>query len=155
MEQATQTTTDTAVTEVASKPAKAPSKKAQGKIIFNEEMVKLLSKEHKSNKDFRQAVIRRMESELGLSTASAATNYNTAKIEAEAAAVAAGSDFKLGRDPKVEKPAKEKKAKKAKVIPATTEASADTPALDTTAIDAPASEAEIAQVATTESTETI
>jgi len=118
-------------------PATKPlSKKAQGTAIFAEELANRQSGVHATNKAFRQRVIRRMESELGLTTPSAATNYNTAKIEAETAATVAGTDLGLGRDPKVEKPAKEPKAPKAAPATAIVSAAPESTetVLDTTAI---------------------
>ena len=49
-----------------------------------------------SNKEFRAAVMGKIETDLGVTTASAATMYNAAKSEAEKA----DTTVVLGRDPK-------------------------------------------------------
>lgn len=90
--------------------AKASSNISQGKTIFSEQLAKRTSGEFTTNRDFRASVINRMQSELSVSVASAATMYNSAKADAEQANPAIG----LGRDPKKEKVAKAPRAKKVK-----------------------------------------
>ena len=92
----------TASTETIVAPAaapKAPSKKSLALAIFAAKMVERTQGLFASNKEFRAAVLRAIETDLGVSTASAATMYNAAKVEAEAADATVG----LGRDPKVVK----------------------------------------------------
>ena len=111
MTQATENTTvestETIVTAVAPaaevvtvvavpKEPKAPSKKSLAMAIFAEKMVERSQGLFASNKEFRAAVLRKIESDLSVSTASAATMYNAAKDEAEKADASVG----LGRDPK-------------------------------------------------------
>jgi len=79
-----------------------PSKSAHGKVIFSEQMAARNKNMFASNRDFRRSVLDRMINELGVSTASAATMYNAAKLAAEAS----NPNIGLGRDPKKEKPAK-------------------------------------------------
>ena len=86
-------------TVVAEKAPKAPSKKSLAVAIFAAKMADRAAGKFASNKDFRAAVLRAIESELSVSTASAATMYNSCKVEAEAADAAVA----LGRDPKKEK----------------------------------------------------
>jgi hypothetical protein len=118
----TNTNTATVSTEtllaVASEATKQPTKLAQGKEIFNQEMAKR-GTVHLTNKAFRKTVRVRMMTELGVSRPSSGAMYNTAKKEVEAAALALKQaaiadggtgeqfDLGLGRDPKVEKAAKE------------------------------------------------
>lgn len=78
------------------KEPKAPSKKSLALAIFAEKMVERSQGLFASNKEFRAAVLRKIESDLSVSTASAATMYNAAKDEAEKADAEVG----LGRDPK-------------------------------------------------------
>ena len=78
---------------------KAPSKKSLALAIFAAKMVERTQGLFASNKEFRAAVLRAIETDLGVSTASAATMYNAAKVEAETADATVG----LGRDPKVVK----------------------------------------------------
>lgn len=85
-------TTETAVAVAA---PKAPSKKSLAQAIFAAKMVERTQGLYASNKEFRAAVLRTIETDLGVSTASSATMYNACKVEAEAAGTA-----KLGRDPK-------------------------------------------------------
>jgi hypothetical protein len=75
---------------------KEPSKKSIAVKIFAEKMVQRTAGVFTTNKDFRAAVLSTIEKDLGVSTASAATMYNAAKKEAEAADTEVG----LGRDPK-------------------------------------------------------
>jgi hypothetical protein len=124
--------------EAAPKAPKEPSKVSKAKVIFSEQLAKRTAGEFKSNKDFRQSVIRRLESELSVSTASAATMYNTAKVEAEQKDPNVG----LGRDPKVEKPAKDPNAKPGR--PKKAAATEAAPALNTAAVDAQPSQVEAA-----------
>ena len=76
--------------------AKAPSKKSLALAIFAAKMVERTQGLYASNKEFRAAVLRAIETDLGVSTASAATMYNAAKAEAEKA----DATVALGRDPK-------------------------------------------------------
>ena len=76
--------------------AKAPSKKSLALAIFAAKMVERTQGLYASNKEFRAAVLRSIETDLGVSTASAATMYNAAKAEAEKA----DATVVLGRDPK-------------------------------------------------------
>lgn len=75
---------------------KEPSKKSMALKIFAEKMVQRASGMFTTNKDFRASVLSTIEKDLGVSTASAATMYNAAKKEAEAA----DDEVVLGRDPK-------------------------------------------------------
>ena len=84
------------VAVVAPKEPKVPSKKSLAMAIFAEKMVERSQGLFASNKEFRAAVLRKIESDLSVSTASAATMYNAAKDEAEKADASVG----LGRDPK-------------------------------------------------------
>ena len=105
----TEATVITASTETIVAPAaasaapKAPSKKSLALAIFSAKMVERSQGLFASNKEFRAAVLRAIETDLGVTTASAATMFNAAKIDAEAAAAAAGTTVGLGRDPKVVK----------------------------------------------------
>lgn len=110
--------------------AKAPSKKSLALAIFQAKLVERTQGLYASNKEFRAAVLSSIETDLGVSTASAATMYNAAKKEAETA----DATVALGRDPKKVKvkstsgkrgrPAgsKNKAAAETVVIPAGTEA---------------------------------
>ena len=91
--------TETIVTPAAPAAPKAPSKKSLALAIFSAKMVERSQGLFASNKEFRASVLRAIETDLGVSTASAATMYNAAKVEAEAADATVG----LGRDPKVVK----------------------------------------------------
>ena len=92
--------TETIVTPAAAPAApKAPSKKSLALAIFSAKMIERSQGLFASNKEFRAAVLRAIETDLGVTTASAATMYNAAKVEAEAADATVG----LGRDPKVVK----------------------------------------------------
>ena len=87
--------TKTVDTTVATAVAKAPSKKSLAVAIF---AAKLAEKEqglYGTNKAFRAAVLTTIQADLGVSTASAATMFNSLKKDAEAAGT-----VKLGRDPK-------------------------------------------------------
>ncbi len=81
---------------VAPTVTKAPSKKSVAVAIFAAKMVERSQGLYASNKEFRAAVLRAIESELGVSTASAATMFNACKVDAEAADANVG----LGRDPR-------------------------------------------------------
>jgi hypothetical protein len=91
----TQTTDTTVTTTVAAAP-KAPSKKSLALAIFQAKMVERSQGLFASNKEFRAAVLTSIQTDLGVSTASAATMYNAAKKDAEAA----DATVALGRDPK-------------------------------------------------------
>lgn len=79
---------------------KAPSLKSRAVAIFAAKMVERSQGLFATNKDFRAAVLRAVETELGVSTASAATMYNSCKKDAETA----DTTVVLGRDPRKEKP---------------------------------------------------
>lgn len=91
---------NTATETVATVATKEPSKKSQALAIFNAAVEARQNGEYATNKEFRAAVLSKIQSDLGVSTASAATMYNAAKKDAETAGV-----ITLGRDPKKEKPA--------------------------------------------------
>lgn len=88
-------TVETTVAAVAPTVTKAPSKKSVAVAIFAAKLVERSQGLYASNKEFRAAVLRAIESELGVSTASAATMYNAQKAEVEATGTTT-----LGRDPK-------------------------------------------------------
>jgi len=90
----TQTTDTTDTTAVAA--PKAPSKKSLALAIFQAKLVERSQGLFASNKEFRAAVLSTIQADLGVTTASAATMYNAAKVEAEAA----DATVALGRDPK-------------------------------------------------------
>lgn len=94
----TTATTAIEITAVAMVPAtpKAPSKKSLATTIFQTKLTERKQGLFTSNKAFRAAVLDTIKTELGVSTASAATMYNSAKVEAEAA----DTTIALGRDPK-------------------------------------------------------
>lgn len=96
-EEGTTTTTEAGTPEVAK--VKEPSKKSRALAIFAEQMELRKTGKFASNKEFRAAVLTGIQTELGVSVASAATMYNAAKKEAEAA----DASVALGRDPKKEK----------------------------------------------------
>lgn len=91
-------TAATASAAVAEAVAKTPSKKSQALAIFNAKLTERLAGSYPTNKEFRAAVLSTIQADLGVSTASAATMYNAAKKDAEAAGT-----ITLGRDPKKEK----------------------------------------------------
>lgn len=91
----TQATTDTTVSTPAVAAPKAPSKKSLALAIFQAKLVERSQGLFASNKEFRAAVLSAIQADLGVTTASAATMYNAAKVEAEAAGTVT-----LGRDPK-------------------------------------------------------
>ena len=151
---ATETNTAAVGTTTAAAPAapKAPSKKSLALAIFASALVKRAAGDYADNKTFRQAVLRQIESDLGVSTASAATMYNAAKKEAETAGTLTTA---LGRDPKKEKPVSTgkrgrpvgSKNKPKEVAPVATE----TPAADSTVvvIDTPVAETDAPAAAET------
>ena len=98
------TDTTTAAQEViattAAAVAKAPSKKSQAQVIFTAKLAEKAQGLYGSNKDFRAAVLGAIETDLGVSRASASTMFNSFKKESEAAGLVT-----LGRDPKKVKPA--------------------------------------------------
>ena len=81
------------------KAPKAPSKKSQAVAIFAAKLEERKQGLFATNREFRAAVLRAIETELSVSTPSAATMYNSCKDEAEKADPTIG----LGRDPKVVK----------------------------------------------------
>lgn len=89
----TQATTVT--TPVVAAP-KAPSKKSLALAIFQAALVERSQGLFASNKEFRAAVLTRIQADLTVTTASAATMYNAAKVEAEKV----DTSIALGRDPK-------------------------------------------------------
>lgn len=86
-------------TEATNTEVKAPSKKSQAVEIFRAKLAERSQGLYGTNKEFRAAVLSAIQTQLGVSVASAATMYNAAKKEAEAA----DASVKLGRDPKKEK----------------------------------------------------
>ena len=84
------------VTIEAVKEPRGPSKKSQALAIFDRHLETFKTGGFASNRDFRAAVIDEVKATLGVSTASAATMYNSAKVAAEAGDAA----VRLGRDPK-------------------------------------------------------
>lgn len=95
---ATQTEAQTAAAPaVAVKP---PTKKSQADAIFAARLADRAAGKFGSNKEFRITVVKEIMAAVGVSIASAATMYNSAKKEAEARDPKLG----LGRDPKKEKP---------------------------------------------------
>jgi hypothetical protein len=146
---ATETTNTAAVaTTTAAAPAapKALSKKSLALAIFAGALVKRAAGEYADNKTFRQAVLRQIESDLGVSTASAATMYNAAKKEAETAGTLTAA---LGRDPKKEKPVST--GKRGRPVGSKNKAKdeAAAPALDTSAVEGAPASTEVAPVETT------
>jgi len=75
---------------------KKVTKKSQGDAIFAGELTNRANGAFDSNKAFRARVLTRMETEIGVSRASAATMFNQAKKAVEASDTNVG----LGRDPK-------------------------------------------------------
>lgn len=157
MNQATQTPVSTQVATTAAVAAavvapKAPSKKSQADVIFAAAMADRAAGKFDSNKAFRAAVLTSITTTLGVSIASAATMYNSAKKAAETADANVG----LGRDPKKEKPAKAEGAKrgrpqgsknKAKEVTAEAAPAADATPAATTELVLPQAEAEVAPAA--------
>jgi hypothetical protein len=91
--------TDTVTTtEVAVE--KAPSKKSQADSIFNAMLGEHQQGLYGSNKAFRAAVLGAIQTQLGVSVASAATMFNSSKKFAENAGMVT-----LGRDPRKVRPA--------------------------------------------------
>lgn len=130
----TESTAVAGVAAAAEVVAKTPSKKSLALAIFQAKMVERTQGLFASNKDFRAAVLSTIESDLGVSTASAATMYNAAKQAAEAA----DATVALGRDPKKVKvkaeggkrgrPAGSKNKKEVVVTEAVAEATTEVPA---------------------------
>ena len=88
---------DTAtVTAATPAVAKEPSKKSLALVIFQTKLAERATGLYGSNKEFRAAVLVAIETELGVSRASASTMYNSAKKDAEAV----DTTVALGRDPK-------------------------------------------------------
>lgn len=126
----TQTPADTTATTTPAAPAapKAPSKKSQADAIFAAAMAMRTEGKFDSNKAFRAHVLSTIEAQLGVSTASAATMYNSAKKAAEAADATVG----LGRDPKKEK-VKTTTGKRGRPAGSKNKPKADAPAADAAA----------------------
>ncbi len=140
MNAATQTPA-TATTPAVVVP-KAPSKKSQAVAIFAAAMATRAAGGFDSNKAFRAAVLTKIQADLGVSVASAATMYNAAKKDAEAADANVG----LGRDPKKEKPVST--GKRGRPAGSKNKDKAEAGAEGTTiVIDAPAAEAPAAETA--------
>lgn len=96
MEQNTTEVVATPATAVVVEAApKAPTKKSQADAIFNAVLAERADGQHPTNKEFRAAVLSRIQADLSVSVASAATMYNSSKKTAEAASLVT-----LGRDPK-------------------------------------------------------
>ena len=85
--------TEPTSTEVTT--SKAPSKKSLALEIFQTRLGERSQGLFGTNKEFRAAILNDIQTQLGVSTASAATMYNAAKKEAETAGTVT-----LGRDPK-------------------------------------------------------
>lgn len=96
MNTAATTPATTTATDAAVAVAKVPSKKSLALAIFQAKMVERTQGLFASNKEFRAAVLTGIQTDLSVSTASAATMYNAAKKDAEAA----DASVALGRDPK-------------------------------------------------------
>lgn len=99
MTQAQVENTQVAATETAAAAPKAPSKKSLAVAIFVAALADRAAGKYATNKEFRAAILTKIQADLGVSVASAATMYNAAKKDAEAA----DATVKLGRDPKKEK----------------------------------------------------
>ena len=93
----TNSTTDSII--AASAAPKAPSKKSLALAIFQAKLTERTQGLFASNKEFRAAVLSSIQTDLGVSVASAATMFNSAKKDAELINPTIG----LGRDPKVVK----------------------------------------------------
>lgn len=120
--------TNAATTPAAAVAPRAPSKKKLADAIFATKLADLKAGVFTTNKDFRAAVINTIIADLGVSVASAATMYNSAKVEAEAT----DSTVVLGRDPKKEKPVTDgKRGRKAKAAPVADVVTVDTSAVTT------------------------
>ena len=72
------TETATVAAPVAVAVPKAPSKKSLALAIFRAKMVERAQGLYASNKEFRAAILQAIQTDLGVSTASAATMYNSA-----------------------------------------------------------------------------
>lgn len=88
-----------AVAPAAPAVPKAPSKKSLADAIFAVKLIERSEGLFASNKEFRAAVLTQIQTDLGVTIASAATMYNAAKKAAETA----DATVALGRDPKKEK----------------------------------------------------
>lgn len=139
----TTVSTPAAVAPAAPAVPKAPSKKSLAVAIFAAALAERASGLFGSNKEFRAAILTKIQADLGVSVASAATMYNAAKKDAEAADAAVA----LGRDPKKEKapstgkrgrPAGSKNAVKDVPADAAAVAPADAAAVEPVAADAAA-----------------
>ena len=96
MTQDTNTPDTIAAVAAAHAAPKAPSKKSLAMAIFAAKLTEREQGLFASNREFRAAVLKTIQTELGVSVPSAATMFNAAKVEATAANPAIG----LGRDPK-------------------------------------------------------
>lgn len=141
----TEATTTIAAAPAAPKATKAPSKKSGALAIFQAKLAERTQGLFGSNKEFRAAVLAEIQAKLGVSVPSAATMYNAAKKEAEAADATVG----LGRDPKkVKAPSTGKRGRpagsknKEVAAPAATDAA---PAAEVAAAPAAAPAAEVAE----------
>ena len=83
--------TQTQETPAVEATPKAPSKKALATAIFTEVLALRTDGQFDTNRAFRAAVLTRIQAELGVTVASAATMYNSAVKEA---------GITVGRDPK-------------------------------------------------------
>ena len=135
------TTATAAVATPAVVVPKAPSLKSRADAIFAAKLQDRKDGKFESNKAFRAAVLGEIVSTLGVTIASAATCYNSAKKAAEAA----DATVVLGRDPKVvkEKTNSGKRGRpvgstnKPKVVAATTEGEAPAAAEGTLVVNTP------------------
>lgn len=93
-----QVTENTTTADISS--TREPSKKSRANAIFAAKLTERAQGLYGSNKEFRSSVLNAIIQELGVSMASAATMYNTAKADAEEQ----DPDVNLGRDPKKAKP---------------------------------------------------
>jgi len=131
---------------VEPKAPREPSLKSRAVAIFQAKITERAQGLFATNREFRGAVLAAIVSQLEVSMASAATMYNAAKKEAEAA----DATVNLGRDPKKEKaPSTGKRGRPAgsknKAKEVTAEAA---PAADTSEVEAAPTQAE--QVAAAE-----
>lgn len=116
-----------------------PSKKSQAVSIFQAHLALRAAGAYTTNHAFRQAVLNEIKSTLAVSTASAATMYNSAKVDA----TVADPGLNLGRDPRQEKPAKVSTGRRGR--PSKKTVVVDVPAEAVVAEPAPAGEAEVAE----------
>ena len=89
------------VATTAAAVVKAPSKRSQALVIFNEKIAERDQGLFATNKDFRTTTIQKICADLGVSVASSSTMFNSFKKMVEAAGTLTAP---LGRDPKKEKP---------------------------------------------------